>query len=280
MDRGLDELARATCRTSLRSSEKRKRPALPRHLNSSSEQRNRAAGRACRKCSNVPPEAVTRHGTLPERALVLLSRTHAGPVGPHRKSQRSGPPGRIVSVAADCFQLLESLREKLCRLAKRVLLFASKLGYQTRAFNAVAEKLGVELIFVTDRCHQLDDPWHDLALSAHFENPEAAARSVIKSLDGRAIDGILAFGDRPTPTAAYARSQARIAISSPRQRRSLPQQTADARSVSGCRASESLVSHCPAAAYSGASPAWNFLSLRSETALTLRQPGGRACQQS
>jgi ATP-grasp domain/L-amino acid ligase C-terminal domain 2 len=87
---------------------------------------------------------------------------------------------------------------------KSVLLFASKLGYQTRAFNAAAEKLDVELILVTDRCHQLDDPWRDRAISAYFENPEEAAHSVIKSLDGRAIDGILALGDRPTPTAAYA----------------------------------------------------------------------------
>jgi ATP-grasp domain/L-amino acid ligase C-terminal domain 2/ATP-grasp N-terminal domain len=87
---------------------------------------------------------------------------------------------------------------------KKVLLFASKIGYQTRAFNAVAEKLGVELVFVTDRCHRLDDPWRDLALSVHFENPEEAAYSVVKSLDGRPIDGILALGDRPTPAAAYA----------------------------------------------------------------------------
>ena len=44
---------------------------------------------------------------------------------------------------------------------KRVLIFASKLGYQTRAFDEAAAKLGVELSFVTDRCHQLDDPWRD-----------------------------------------------------------------------------------------------------------------------
>jgi biotin carboxylase len=86
---------------------------------------------------------------------------------------------------------------------KRVLLFASKLGYQTRAFNVVAEKLGVELIFVTDRCHRLDDPWNDLALAVHFENPEEAAHSVIQSLAGKSIDGILALGDRPASTAAH-----------------------------------------------------------------------------
>lgn len=88
-------------------------------------------------------------------------------------------------------------------VSRRVLLFASKLGYQTRAFNAVAEKLGVELVFVTDRCNQLDDPWHDLALSVHFENAEAAARFVVQSLEDREIDGILALGDRPSAAAAH-----------------------------------------------------------------------------
>jgi len=37
---------------------------------------------------------------------------------------------------------------------KRILLFAAKLGYQTRSFEEAAKKLGVELVYVTDRCHQ------------------------------------------------------------------------------------------------------------------------------
>ncbi len=58
---------------------------------------------------------------------------------------------------------------------KRVLVFAGKLGYQTRSFDAAARKLGVELAFVTDRCHQLEDPWGDRAIAVHFESPEVAA---------------------------------------------------------------------------------------------------------
>ena len=85
---------------------------------------------------------------------------------------------------------------------KRLLLFAAKLGYQTRAFDAAAKKLGVELVFVTDRCHQLDDPWRDRALPVHFESPEEAAYSILKSLRGTQVDGILALGDRPGPAAA------------------------------------------------------------------------------
>ena len=86
---------------------------------------------------------------------------------------------------------------------KRLLLFATKLGYQTRMFNAAAEKLGVDLVFVTDRCNRLDDPWNDRAIGVHFENPEAAAHSVLEAQRESRVDGVLATGDRPGPTAAY-----------------------------------------------------------------------------
>ena len=86
---------------------------------------------------------------------------------------------------------------------ERLLLFATKLGYQTRSFNAAAEKLGVELAFVTDRCGRMDDPWNDHALSAHFEAPETAARAIVEAQRGLRVDGVLALGDRPGPTAAY-----------------------------------------------------------------------------
>lgn len=82
-------------------------------------------------------------------------------------------------------------------------MFAAKLGYQTRSFQSAAEKLGVEIVYVTDRCHQLDDPWNDRALAVHFENPEAAAGTVLEAQRGVAVDGVLALGDRPTLTAAY-----------------------------------------------------------------------------
>jgi hypothetical protein len=85
---------------------------------------------------------------------------------------------------------------------KRILLFAGKLGYQTRSFQSAADKLGVELAYVTDRCGRLDDPWNDHALAAHFELPEAAAVMVLEAQDGLNIDGVLAVGDRPTTTAA------------------------------------------------------------------------------
>ncbi|HEX4647001.1 MAG TPA: hypothetical protein VH598_15465, partial [Verrucomicrobiae bacterium] len=88
---------------------------------------------------------------------------------------------------------------------KRVLIFAGKLGYQTRSFDLAARKLGVDLGFVTDRCHQLDDPWGDRAIAVHFESPEVAAYTVLEDVrkSGGRVDGILALGDRPAVAAAY-----------------------------------------------------------------------------
>src|SRR5580700_3720639 len=85
----------------------------------------------------------------------------------------------------------------------RLLLFTAKLGYQTRSFDEAARKLGVDLVFVTDRCHKLDDPWGDRAIPVHFESPDAAAYAVLEAVRGQNFDGILALGDRPAVAAAY-----------------------------------------------------------------------------
>ncbi len=87
---------------------------------------------------------------------------------------------------------------------KKLLILASKLGYQTRGFADAAEALGVEVHFATDRCHKLDDPWSDGAVPLHFETPQEAAKEIIQRFASDPPDAILALGDRPTPTAAYA----------------------------------------------------------------------------
>src|SRR5260370_29528630 len=87
---------------------------------------------------------------------------------------------------------------------KRLLLFTAKLGYQTRSFEDAAHKLGVQLVYVTDRCHQLEDPWGDQAIAVHFETPETAAYAVMEAVRGQDVSGILALGDRPAAPAAYA----------------------------------------------------------------------------
>jgi hypothetical protein len=99
--------------------------------------------------------------------------------------------------------------------SKRLLLFTGKLGYQTRSFEEAALKLGVQLVYVTDRCHQLEDPWGDRAIAVHFENPEAAAYTVMELLRGQNVDGILALGDRPAVAAAYAARGLEISYNHP-----------------------------------------------------------------
>src|SRR6266403_1889944 len=86
----------------------------------------------------------------------------------------------------------------------RLLILASKLGYQTRSFAEAARALDVEVIFASDRCHQLEDPWSDGAIALHFDRPEEAARRIVAQLLVRPVDGLIALGDRPTTTAAYA----------------------------------------------------------------------------
>jgi predicted ATP-grasp superfamily ATP-dependent carboligase len=100
---------------------------------------------------------------------------------------------------------------------KRVLVFASKLGYQTRSLDEAARKLAVDILFVTDRCHQLDDPWGDRAIAVHFESPDAAAYAVLEAVraDGQAVDGILTFGDRPAVAAAYVARGLSLAYNHP-----------------------------------------------------------------
>src|SRR6202045_5143467 len=88
--------------------------------------------------------------------------------------------------------------------SKRLLLFTAKLGYQTRSFEDAAHKLGVQLVYVTDRCHQLEDPWGDQAIPVHFETPDVAAYTVMEALRGQDVSGILTLGDRPAAAAAYA----------------------------------------------------------------------------
>jgi ATP-grasp domain/L-amino acid ligase C-terminal domain 2 len=87
---------------------------------------------------------------------------------------------------------------------KTVALFASKLGYQTRSFESAARRLNVQLAYVTDRCHELSDPWNDNAIAARFANPEEAAATAMQSLRQKSLDAILALGDAPAVAAAYA----------------------------------------------------------------------------
>lgn len=85
---------------------------------------------------------------------------------------------------------------------KRVLLFATTIGYQTRAFNEAAARMGVELVFATDRCNMLEDPWQDSALPIRFYDETGSVTAILDAVREQRFDGILAVGDRPTVIAA------------------------------------------------------------------------------
>jgi hypothetical protein len=84
----------------------------------------------------------------------------------------------------------------------RLLVLATTTGYQTRAFGDAAERLGVDLVFATDRCRNLEDPWQDGAVPIRFYDEDASVAAVLRAVGHRPIDGLLAVGDRPTVIAA------------------------------------------------------------------------------
>jgi phosphoribosylaminoimidazole carboxylase (NCAIR synthetase) len=85
----------------------------------------------------------------------------------------------------------------------RLLILASKLGYQTRSFAEAARALGVDVVLASDRCHQLEDPWADGAIAVRFDDPEESARQIVKHSFVRPVDGLIALGDRAAATAAH-----------------------------------------------------------------------------
>ncbi|HEX2339375.1 MAG TPA: ATP-grasp domain-containing protein [Vicinamibacterales bacterium] len=87
---------------------------------------------------------------------------------------------------------------------KRILLISATTGYQLRAFNEAAARLGVDLTFATDRCHMLDDPWRDAAVAVRFYDESASIEALVESAGHDRFAGILAVGDRPAVLAALA----------------------------------------------------------------------------
>ena len=84
----------------------------------------------------------------------------------------------------------------------RVLLVASTTGYQIRSFEEAARSLGVRLVFASDRCDQLEDPWWDQAIPVRFHEEAQSVEKVRAACSAMPIDGILAVGDRPALLAA------------------------------------------------------------------------------
>ena len=76
---------------------------------------------------------------------------------------------------------------------RRVLLISTTTGYQTRSFSEAAQRLGVDLVFATDRCHRLEDPWRDKAIPVRFHEEEAFIQAVRAENQRWPFDGLLAL---------------------------------------------------------------------------------------
>jgi ATP-grasp domain/L-amino acid ligase C-terminal domain 2/ATP-grasp N-terminal domain len=85
---------------------------------------------------------------------------------------------------------------------RHVLLLATTTGYQIRSFGDAANKLDVQVIFASDRCDQLSDPWSDRAIPVRFWDEAASVDAVVAACTDTRPDGIIAVGDRPAVLAA------------------------------------------------------------------------------
>ena len=85
---------------------------------------------------------------------------------------------------------------------KRVLLVATTIGYQIRSFGEAAETLGVRLVFASDRCDRLEDPWWDQAIPVRFHEAGRSVEEVVAACGEAPPHGIVAVGDRPAVLAA------------------------------------------------------------------------------
>ncbi len=81
---------------------------------------------------------------------------------------------------------------------KRVLLLATTTGYQIRSFSEAAEKLGVQLVFASDRCDQLDDPWADEAIPVRFWDETHSVDAIVAACATAPVHGVIVVGDQPT----------------------------------------------------------------------------------
>ena len=97
----------------------------------------------------------------------------------------------------------------------RVLLIAATTGYQIRSFGEAAERLGIELVLATDRCHVLEDPWRDNAIAIRFQDEASAVEGIRAALTESPVNGVLAVGDRPAVIAALAAEALELPSSPP-----------------------------------------------------------------
>jgi biotin carboxylase len=86
--------------------------------------------------------------------------------------------------------------------SKCVLVVAATTGYQIRSFGEAAARLGIRLVFASDRCDRLEDPWWDQAIPVRFHDEARSVEAVAGAFAGIPPAGIVAVGDRPVVLAS------------------------------------------------------------------------------
>jgi biotin carboxylase len=99
---------------------------------------------------------------------------------------------------------------------KRLLLLFTTTGYNAQDFVEATQKLGVQVVFGTDRCHVLDDPWRDAAIPLRFSKPAKSVEALLHYARKHSIDGLVAIGDKPTVTAAFCSRALAFPYNSPK----------------------------------------------------------------
>jgi hypothetical protein len=68
----------------------------------------------------------------------------------------------------------------------------------------------VRLVFASDRCDQLDDPWWDQAIPIRFHDELGAVHAIVDALGSHPPEGVIAVGDRPVTIAARVNAAFRL----------------------------------------------------------------------
>jgi len=104
-------------------------------------------------------------------------------------------------------------------MAKRVLLLASTTSYRVDDFRAAAERLGVEAVLGTDRCHVLAEIWDREqfggSLQVALRDTARAAQAVVQEARARPYDAIIATDDPTAEVAALAARELGLEGNSP-----------------------------------------------------------------
>ncbi len=86
----------------------------------------------------------------------------------------------------------------------RAVLLLPKAGYRNDDFLAAAGKLGVEVVVVSDVCHQLAEGWQDAPLAVKFRDAAAAAEELARSVAPLAPAAVVGVDDLTALVAALA----------------------------------------------------------------------------